>query len=80
MPAFLRPLMGWLMPRIGPRGLEFARARLEMKAIEAVLHLRRARPAKLRHMLPQHLWRLVAPYGLRPEASEAPPASADGKG
>jgi len=26
------------------------------------------------------LWRLVAPYGLRPEASEAPPASADGKG
>jgi hypothetical protein len=31
-------------------------------------------------MLPQHLWRLVAPYGLRPEASEAPPASADGKG
>ena len=30
------------MPKVGPRGLEFARARLEMKAIETVLHLRRA--------------------------------------
>ena len=30
------------MPRIGPRGLEFARARVEMKAVETVLHLRRS--------------------------------------
>ncbi len=36
MPNWLRPIMGWLMPRIGPRGLEFARARLEMKAVETV--------------------------------------------
>ncbi|OYW17644.1 MAG: coenzyme F420 hydrogenase, partial [Burkholderiales bacterium 12-64-5] len=28
MPGFLRGLVGWLMPRIGPRGLEFARARV----------------------------------------------------
>ena len=41
MPAWLKPLVGWLMPRIGPRGLEFARARVEMKAIETVLHLER---------------------------------------
>jgi len=27
MPNFLRGIVGWLMPRIGPRGLEFARAR-----------------------------------------------------
>ena len=74
MPGFLRPLMGWLMPRVGPRGLEFARARLEMKAIEAVLHLRRARPARLRHMLPRHLWALVKPYGLRPSPEEHPPS------
>ena len=41
MPEWLRPLMGWLMPKIGPKGLEFAQARLEMKALETVLHLRR---------------------------------------
>ncbi|MBM3337558.1 MAG: coenzyme F420 hydrogenase, partial [Betaproteobacteria bacterium] len=47
MPNWLRPIVGWLMPRIGPRGLEFARARVEMKAIETVIHLRRAQPARL---------------------------------
>ncbi len=70
MPAWLRPLVGWLMPRIGPRGLEFARARLEMKAVETVLHLRRQAPAKLRSMVPAHVWALVAPYGLRPTPQE----------
>jgi coenzyme F420 hydrogenase subunit beta len=69
-PNFLRPLVGWLMPRIGPRGLEFARARLEMKAIETVLHLRRERPRRLRHMVPQHVWDLVASYGLTPGPGE----------
>jgi hypothetical protein len=36
MPAWLKPLVNWLMPRVGPRGLEFARARVEMKAIESI--------------------------------------------
>ncbi len=75
MPAWLRPLVGWLMPRIGPRGLEFARARLEMKAVETVLHLRRQAPAKLRSMVPAHVWALVAPYGLRPQPQELRPES-----
>jgi len=70
MPNFLRPLVAWLMPRIGPRGLEFARARLEMKAVETVLHLRRHAPRRMKHMVPEHVWRLVAPYGLAPEAGE----------
>ena len=65
MPGWARPLVGWLMPRIGPRGLEFARARVEMKAIETVLHLRRAYPKRLRNMVPDHVWALVAPYGLK---------------
>ncbi len=64
MPNFMRPLVGWLMPRIGPRGLEFARARLEMKAVETVLHLRRAHPKRMRNMVPDHVWALVEPYGL----------------
>jgi coenzyme F420 hydrogenase subunit beta len=72
MPDWLRPIVGWLMPRIGPRGLEFARARVEMKAVETVLHLRRAQPRRLRSMVPAHVWALVAPYGLSPREDELP--------
>ena len=70
MPNWLRPIMGWLMPLIGPRGLEFARARLEMKAVETVLHLRRQMPERLKNMVPAHIWPLVEPYGLSPDPSE----------
>ncbi len=68
MPAWLRPLVNWLMPRIGPRGLEFARARVEMKAIETVLHLRREAPARMKNMVPAHVWKLVQRYGLKAES------------
>jgi coenzyme F420 hydrogenase subunit beta len=67
MPAWIKPLVNWLMPRVGPRGLEFARARVEMKAIESILHLRREAPARIKNMLPQHVWDLAARYGLKPE-------------
>jgi coenzyme F420 hydrogenase subunit beta len=73
MPDWLRPLMGWLMPKLGPKGVEFARARLEMKAAESVLHLRRAAPRRMKRMIPDHVWRLVAPYGLTPEPGERDP-------
>jgi coenzyme F420 hydrogenase subunit beta len=67
MPDWLRPIVGWLMPRIGPRGLEFARARVEMKAIETVAHLQRQEPARAKSMIPAHVWELVKPYGLGPK-------------
>jgi coenzyme F420 hydrogenase subunit beta len=70
MPGFMRHIVGWLMPRIGPRGLEFARARVEMKAIETVLHLRRAAPRRMKAMIPDHVWRLVEPYGVSPREGE----------
>lgn len=70
MPDWVRPIVGWLMPRIGPRGLEFARTRVEMKAAETVLHLRREKPQRLRSMVPAHVWKLLAPYGITPEAGE----------
>jgi coenzyme F420 hydrogenase subunit beta len=73
MPDWLRPLMGWLMPKLGPKGLEFARPRQEMKAAETVLHLRRAAPRRMKRMIPDHVWRLVAPYGLTPEPGERDP-------
>jgi len=72
MPNWLRPLVGWLMPRIGPRGLEFARARVEMKAVETILHLRREQPRRLKSMVPAHVWALVAAYGLKPRDGERP--------
>lgn len=62
MPDWLRPVMGWLMPKIGPRGLEFARARLEMKALETVIHLERDEPGRAKHMIPEHVRQLVRPY------------------
>ncbi len=70
MPNWLRPLMAWLQPRIGPRGMEFAKARLEMKAAETILHLRREEPAKMKNMVPAHVWDLSKPYGLSPEPGE----------
>jgi coenzyme F420 hydrogenase subunit beta len=80
MPDWLRPIVSFLQPRIGPRGLEFARARVEMKAVETVLHLRRAFPARMKNMIPDHVWRLVAPYGLTPTPGETrdPQDSTDG--
>lgn len=70
MPNWLRPIVGWLMPKIGPRGLEFARARVEMKAVETILHLRRKYPRRMKNMVPKHIWRLVEPYGIKPADGE----------
>ncbi len=70
MPNWLRPVISFLQPRIGPRGLEFARARVEMKAVETVLHLRRAFPARVKNMVPWHVWGVVKGYGLEPDAAE----------
>ncbi|MEL6380475.1 MAG: Coenzyme F420 hydrogenase/dehydrogenase, beta subunit C-terminal domain [Pseudomonadota bacterium] len=70
MPDWVRPIVAWLMPKIGPRGLEFARARVEMKAAETILHLRRAAPRRMKAMIPSHVWALAAPYGLTPQEGE----------
>ncbi|MDW8444724.1 MAG: Coenzyme F420 hydrogenase/dehydrogenase, beta subunit C-terminal domain [Acetobacteraceae bacterium] len=69
MPKWLRPIVGRIMPYVAPKGLEFARARVEMKAIETALLLPRARPRRVRHMVPPHVWRLVARYGVQPPDS-----------
>lgn len=70
MPNWLRPIVSWIMPRFGPRGLEFARTRVEMKAAETVIHLRREQPRRMKSMIPDHVWSLVAPYGLSPQDGE----------
>ena len=73
MPNWLRPVVSFLQPRIGPKGLEFARARVEMKAVETILHLRRSHPARIKNMVPDHVWRLAARYGLTPAPDETRP-------
>ncbi len=73
MPAWLRPLVGRLQRRFGPRGLEFARARVEMKALESIVTLRRHRPRRLRHMVPASTWALAERYGITPAAGETGP-------
>ena len=70
-PRWIRPLISWLMPRTGPKGLEFARARVEMKAVETIVHLRRQLPKRLRSMVPDHVWALAEPYGLTPGDGES---------
>jgi coenzyme F420 hydrogenase subunit beta len=74
IPSWLRPIVAWLMPRIGPRGLELARARVEMKAVETIVHLRREAPLRMTNMVPGHVWDLVEPYGLVASDSERPRA------
>ncbi len=70
MPDWVRPIVSWIMPRFGPRGLEFARTRLEMKAAETVIHLRRERPRRVKSMVPPHIWMLLAPYGIERAGDE----------
>lgn len=70
MPDWARPVAAWLQPRIGPRGLEFARTRVEMKALETIVHLRRSAPQRMARMIPDHVWQLAARYGLVPTRSE----------
>ena len=77
MPDWVRPIVSWLQPRTGPRGLEFARTRLEMKAAETVIHLRREEPRRMKSMIPDHVWKLVEPYGLRPAEGERDDHPAD---
>ncbi|MES2978318.1 MAG: Coenzyme F420 hydrogenase/dehydrogenase, beta subunit C-terminal domain [Pseudomonadota bacterium] len=80
MPDWLRPVVSWLMPRFGPRGLEFARARVEMKALETMVHLAREEPARIRSMVPEHVIRIVRPYGIDKSGHEEMAAPSDKRG
>ena len=41
-----------------------------MKAVETILHLRRTHPARVKNMVPKHVWKLVERYGLVPDKGE----------
>ncbi|MDF1501845.1 Coenzyme F420 hydrogenase/dehydrogenase, beta subunit C-terminal domain [Roseisolibacter sp. H3M3-2] len=69
-PRWARPLIGWLQARFGPKGLEFARTRVEMKVAEGIVNLRAERPRRVRALVPEFAWELAAPYGLVPRDGE----------
>ena len=68
-PRWLRPMIAWAMPRFGPKGLEFARTRVEMKQLEGIVSLRRHRPRRLARMVPDFAWRTAIRYGLVQEGA-----------
>lgn len=76
-PQWLRPLIGWAMTRFGPRGLEFARTRVEMKVLEGIVNLRQHRPHRLRRAVPDFAWSLAQAYGVTPTAQEQPRTARD---
>lgn len=69
-PAWLKPLIGWMQTRFGPKGVEFARTRVEMKLAEGIINLRAERPHRVRRMVPNFAWRLLEPYGVVPRDVE----------
>jgi coenzyme F420 hydrogenase subunit beta len=69
-PDWARPVIGWMQRRFGPKGLEFARTRVEMKMTEGIINLRAERPRRMKRMIPDFAWRLAAPYGLAPRPGE----------
>lgn len=73
MPDWLRPVAARMQRWFGPRGLEFARTRIEMRVLEGIVALRRARPRRVRWMVPEGAWDLAAPYGVGREAGESKP-------
>ena len=36
----------------------------------AILHLRREAPAKMKNMIPAHVWKIAEPYDLTPKEGE----------
>jgi len=69
-PQWARPIIGWAQRMFGPKGLEFARTRVEMKMAEGILNLRNERPRRMKRMVPDIAWRLVARYGITPRDGE----------
>ena len=83
-PKPIRRLIAFLQRTRGPRGLEFARAIIEMKLFRNLEHVRGRFGRFERRIVPAHVYRTLAPYAadyeqhfgrpLRPDGSEPPAA------
>ena len=58
----MRRLVAFLQRRRGPRGLEFARAIIEMKLLRNLTHVREKFPGNEAHIVPYHVYETLRPY------------------
>jgi coenzyme F420 hydrogenase subunit beta len=58
----IRRLIAWLQRHRGPRGLEFARAIIEMKMLRNLHHVRTHFPRFEPRIVPDYVYRTLAPY------------------
>ncbi len=61
-PRLVRRLIAWLQRRHGPKGLEFARAIIEMKLLRNFSHVRDKFPGSEERIVPYHVYAAIAPY------------------
>jgi len=87
-PKPVRRLIAWLQRNRGPRGLEFARAIIEMKLFRNLQYVRQQFGRFERRIVPDHVHRSLAPYAADYEAvfqrplgpdADAPPDSTGGR-
>jgi coenzyme F420 hydrogenase subunit beta len=82
-PKPIRRLIAWLQRHRGPRGLEFARAIIEMKLLRNLHHVRGHFARFEPRIVPDYVYRALAPYdaahrqalgrGIRPQAPQQAP-------
>jgi len=61
-PKPIRRLIAWMQRNRGPRGLEFARAIIEMKLFRNLQHVRDLFPRFEARVVPTHVFRTLGPY------------------
>ena len=61
-PKPIRALIAFLQRRRGPKGLEFARAIIDMKRLRNLTHVREKHPGVADKVVPYHVRESLAPY------------------
>jgi coenzyme F420 hydrogenase subunit beta len=72
-PKPIRRLIAWLQRTRGPRGLEFARAIIEMKLFRNLQHVRDRFGRFASRIVPAHVYRALAPYAAEYEQTFGQP-------
>ncbi len=61
-PKPIRALIAYLQRKRGPKGLEFARAIIEMKLLRNLTHVREKHAASETRVVPYHVYEALDPY------------------
>jgi coenzyme F420-reducing hydrogenase beta subunit len=75
LPRWLAEVLGWLIGRIGPQGLEYGRFSIDSHFTRNALWLRRHHPAMAERHIPAFAQRIVSRYRL-PSVATSPPGAA----